>query len=193
MIRLGMSEAESTMQLLVRARAGDQNALESLFARYAGPLRRWAHGRLPQWARDVADTADLVQDVLLQTFRRLEHFDPRTEDALQGYLRQALMNRVRDELRRHRRRPGTVELDSGHIDEAPSPLEEAIGGEAMDRYQAGLMRLEESDRDAIVGRLELGLTYPELAELLGKPSPDAARKTAQRALVRLIEEMKHGR
>jgi len=188
-----MSDAESTLQLLVRARSGDESALESLFARYAAPLRRWAHGRLPRWARDIADTPDLVQGVLVQTFKRLEHFDPRTEDALQAYLRQSLMNRVRDELRRHRRRPGSVELDSRHVDEAPSPLEEAIGGEAIERYQAALMKLPESDRDAIVGRLELGLSYDELGELLGKPSPDAARKAAQRALVRLVDEMKHGR
>jgi RNA polymerase sigma-70 factor, ECF subfamily len=188
-----VSEGESTLVLLGRAKAGDQAALESLFQRYEGPLRRWAHGRLPRWARDVADTHDLVQDVLLQTFKRLENFDAQGEEALQAYLRQALMNRVRDELRRHRRRPGTVELDSGYADEKPSPLEEAIGSEAMDRYQAGLLRLAETDRDAIVGRLELGLSYAELAELLGKPSADAARKTAQRALVRLVEEMKHGR
>ena len=181
------------MQLLARVRAGDKNALESLFARYGGPLRRWAHGRLPRWARDVADTHDLVQDVLLQTFTRLENFDPRSEDALQAYLRQALMNRVRDELRKHRRRPGSVELDSRHFDDKPSPLDEAIGAEAMERYQDALMRLSEPERDAIVGRIELGLTYSELAELLDKPSPDAARKSAQRALVRLAEEMKHGR
>src|ERR1041385_5515770 len=106
-----MTDAESTMQLLARAKAGDSSALESLFVRYGAPLRRWAHGRLPRWARDVADTHDLVQDVLLQTFKRLEGFDPKGEEALQAYLRQALMNRVRDELRRHRRRPGTLELD----------------------------------------------------------------------------------
>lgn len=188
-----MSDGESTIRLLGKAKAGDQKALDALFQRYEGPLRRWAHGRLPRWARDVADTHDLVQDVLLQTFKRLENFDARGEEALQAYLRQALMNRVRDELRRHRRRPGMVELDSGYIDEKPSPLEEAIGAQAMERYQAGLMRLDESDRDALVGRLELGLSYSELAEFLGKPSPDAARKTAQRALVRLVEEMKHVR
>jgi RNA polymerase sigma-70 factor, ECF subfamily len=187
-----MPDAESTLHLLVRVRAGDQSALESLFARYASPLRRWAHGRLPRWARDISDTPDLVQDVLLQTFKHLETFDPRSEEALQAYLRQALMNRIRDELRRHRRRPGTVEIDSQKIDEAPSPLEAAIGTQTAERYEAALMRLQESDRDAIVGRLELGLSYEELADLLGKPSPDAARKAAQRALVRLAEEMNHG-
>ena len=188
-----MEDAETTVQLLGRIRAGDQGAVESLFQRYSAPLRRWAHGRLPQWARDVADTGDLVQDVLLQTLKRLETFDPRTEDALQAYLRQAVMNRVRDELRRHRRRPGSVELDSQVVADAPSPLETAIGQEAMDRYQEALMRLSPTDRDAVVGRLELGLTYDELAEYLGKPSGEAARKSAQRALVKLVEDMRHGR
>jgi RNA polymerase sigma factor (sigma-70 family) len=188
-----MADAETTAQLLGRIRAGDRNAVESLFRRYAAPLRRWAHGRLPQWARDVADTGDLVQEVLLQTLKQLETFDPRTEDALQAYLRQAVMNRVRDELRRHRRRPQAVALDSQAICHAPSPLEDAIGQEAMDRYQQGLMQLSASDRDAIIGRLELGLTYEELAEYQGKPSAEAARKGAQRALVRLVEAMKHVR
>jgi RNA polymerase sigma-70 factor (ECF subfamily) len=141
----------------------------------------------------VSDTPDLVQDVLLETFKRLGHFEPQSEFALQAYLRQAVMNRVRDELRRHRRRPGPVELDSRYVDEGPSPLEAAVGQETMERYDEALLRLHESEREAIVGRIELGLSYEELAELLGKPSPDAARKAAQRALVRLAEEMKRGR
>jgi DNA-directed RNA polymerase specialized sigma24 family protein len=36
----------------------------------------------------------------------------------------------------------------------------------------------------------MGYSFEELAEALGKPTPDAARKTAHRALVRLAEEMK---
>jgi RNA polymerase sigma-70 factor (ECF subfamily) len=192
-IRVRVSDAHSTLELLALAKRGDQKALESLFARYARPLRRWAHGRLPKWARDVSDTPDLVQDVLLETFKRIEHFEPRSEVALQAYLRQAVMNRVRDELRRHRRRPGTVELDSRHVDDGPSPLETAVGEETIERYDEALQRLQESERDLIVGRVELGLSYEELADLLDKPSPEAARKAAQRALVRLAEEMKHVR
>ena len=59
---------DSTLLLLERARAGDEGALNDLFARYGPALRRWASGRLPRWARDLADTPDLVQDTLLQTF-----------------------------------------------------------------------------------------------------------------------------
>src|SRR5262245_60535817 len=92
----GLPEAESSLRLLERARAGDASALNILMGRYLPRLRRWASGRLPRWARDVADTQDLVQDVVLQTFKNIETFEPRSEGALQAYLRQSIVNRIRD-------------------------------------------------------------------------------------------------
>jgi RNA polymerase sigma factor (sigma-70 family) len=183
-------DAESTFQLIDRARAGDRDALEQLFTRHRKPLQRWASGRLPKWARDLIDTDDLVQDTLLQTFKRLGDFEPRRVGALQAYLRQAVLNRIRDELRRNRRRPEGTELDDREVDPAQSPLEQAIGREAVDRYERALDRLIPQEREAIIARIEMGYSYGELAEALGKPTADAARKTAQRALVRLVEEMK---
>ena len=70
-----------------------------------------------------------------------------------------------------------------------SPVEEAIGSEAVDCYESALTRLRPEEREAIIARVEMGYSYEELAEAFGKPSPDAARKTAERALVRLAEEM----
>ena len=186
-------DAESTFQLISRARSGDRDALERLFARHLKPLQRWASGRLPKWARDLADTDDLVQDTLVQTFKRIGDFEPRRVGALQAYLRQAVLNRLRDELRRHDRRPDMTELDQVELEAFGSPLEEAIGREAVERYEEALSRLKPEDREAIIARVEMDYSYEELAEALGKPSPDAARKTAQRALVKLAEEMRRGR
>jgi len=73
-----------------------------------------------------------------------------------------------------------------------SPLEEAIGREAVERYESALQRLRPEEREAIIARVEMDYNYEELAQALGKPTPDAARKAAQRALVRLAEEMKRG-
>ena len=182
---------EATIKLLERFRAGDDAALEMLIARYRSPLKRWASGRLPAWARDGIETQDLVQETLVQTLRTIGTFEPRREGAFQAYLRQALMNRIRDEVRRVRRRHGPADgLDSGFEDRAPSPLEQAIGRQAVDRYEAALARLRPDEREAIIGRLELGYSYEELAQSLNKPTADAARKAAQRALVRLVAEMK---
>jgi len=181
--------AESTVFLLERFRAGDNDALNRLFARYVPLLQRWASGRLPRWARDLTDTHDLVQDAALQTFKNIEGFEDRGEGALQAYLRQAVMNRIRDEFRRSARSPESTAISSGLLDEGTSPFECAVGAELLAAYDAALARLEVTEREAIIGRIELGLTYPELASAMNKPSPDAVRMAVARALVRLAEEM----
>lgn len=185
-------EAESTLHLLERARSGDQEAADRLFARHVRPLRRWASGRLPKWARDMADTDDLVQETLLQTFKRIGHFESRGVGALQAYLRQAILNRIREELRRKGRRPDGTGLTSLEAESQVSPLEQAIGAEAIERYEQALARLRPEDQEVITGRVELGYTYDELAEALGKPTGEAARKAAERALIRLVKEMERG-
>ena len=180
---------DSTLSLLTRARAGDEGAMNDLFARYVPALQRWAHGRLPTKFRDLADTSDVVQEALAQTFKKIEGFEHRGEGAFHAYLRQAVMNRIRDELRRAERRPVFVELEESRPDDGASPLEAAIGAEVVERYEAALQRLTEEERELIVARIELGLTYAELASVLDRPSPDAARMAVGRALVRLAEEM----
>ena len=186
----GPFDLESTTELISRARAGHADALDRLFARLYPPLRRWTRGRLPGWARDLADTEDLVQEALVQTFKRLGEFEPRGAGALQGYVRQAILNRIRDELRRSGRRPAATAFDGTEVDGALSPLEQAIGREGVERYERSLARLKPRDRDALVARLEMGFDYDELADLLDISVP-AARKMAERALVRLAAEMKH--
>jgi RNA polymerase sigma-70 factor, ECF subfamily len=181
--------ADATLTLLRRASEGDREAADLLFARYAPALHRWARGRLPRWARDIADTHDLVQDAMMQTFRNLKGFDYRGEGALHAYLRQAVMNRIREELRKRQRRPEAETLDTGFAADATSPLEAAIGQETLARYDAALARLTGEEREAVIGRLELGLSHQEVADALGKPSADAARMTVARALARLAREM----
>jgi RNA polymerase sigma factor (sigma-70 family) len=183
------SQLHSSLTLLERAQAGDRAALDLLVARYLPRLQRWASGRLPRWARDIADTQDLVQETLFQTFKRIERFEPRGEGALMAYLRQAILNRVREELRRAKRRPTRGELGSEAEDHARSSLEEAIGQEAIERYEQALASLRQGDRELVVARIELGYTYPEMAELLHKPSANAARMAAERAIIRLAREL----
>ena len=183
-------DSETSLDLLERAKAGDQAALDHLMARYWPRMRRWASGRLPQWTRDMADTEDLVQESMLQTFRRIDRFEVRHEAGLQAYLRQAVLNRIRDEYRRKGRRPTGAPLDSQHPALDASPLEMAIGAEALERYERALERLRPEDRDAIVARIEMGYSNEEIAAALRKPSPNAARMAVERALVRLAEEMR---
>ncbi len=182
---------ETTIELLHLARAGDQEALNRLLARCIPALRRWARGRLPQSARGMLDTADLVQDSVMAAMRRLDAFEPRHQGALQAYLRQAVMNRIKDVMRQKRRRPERTGLTESLPDEATSPLEAAIGSENTARYEDALQRLKPTDREAIIGRLEMQYRYEELAIVLGKPTPAAARMAVTRAMKHLAAEMQH--
>ena len=179
---------ESTVELLARVRQGDRDALDRLITRCLPPLRRWARGRLPSAARGALDTQDLVQDTILNSLRRLDHFDSRHEGAFQAYLRQAVLNRIRDEARRFSRRPAAAELTDAYESDSASPLDIAIGREGVARYEAALQRLRPIDREAIIGRVELQHDYQELAVILGKPNANAARVAVTRALARLMEQ-----
>ena len=182
-------DLESTLELVQRAKTGDREALDRLFARSIPLLRRWASGRLPRWTRDLMDTDDLVQETVVRAVGRIGAFEPRHEGALQAYLRQAVMNRIRDEIRRGVRSPAPSELDDDTPDRNASPLDEAIGREAVERYEAALAALRPEEREAIVTRVEMDGTYEQVAQVLGKPSADAARMAVTRALLRLAEEM----
>lgn len=184
--------ATASLILLERVRAGDTTALNRLMDRYLPKLSRWASGRLPKWARDLSDTDDLVQDTLIRSVANLDNFEARGEGALQAYLRGAVMNRIRDEIRHRRRMPPQGPLDSAIPMPGQSPLEAAIGAETLAKYDRALDRLEPETREAVIARIELGCSYAEIAELMDKPSADAARMTVSRALLRLAEEMRRG-
>jgi RNA polymerase sigma-70 factor (ECF subfamily) len=131
----------------------------------------------------------MIQDALLATFRRLEDFVPRGDGALDAYVRQALHNRIVDELRKAHTRPAQELIRSGQAARDASPLEQTIGLQAAELYEQALGRLRRGEREAVVARIELGLDYERIATTLGKPSRDAARMAVSRALLRLAREM----
>jgi RNA polymerase sigma-70 factor, ECF subfamily len=180
---------ETSLSLLARAQRGDTVAMEALMGRYLARLQRWASGRVPTRARSLLDTDDVVQDALLNTFRRLEEFRPRHDGALLAYLREAVANRIRMELRRRSPDVDTSIEPDGLASGLPSPLEKVVSRDAFERYERSLAQLDEDDRVAIVGRFEMGYSYDALARAMERPSPDAARKVTERALRRLLALM----
>ena len=178
-----------TSELLQRARDGDRGALDALMARYLPRLRRWASGRLPLHARSLLDTADLVQETLTRVVQGLARIEVRGPGGFQAYVRQAVLNRIRDEVRWAARRPGPDGVPESLPDPTPSPLENAIGADVLARYERGLATLSDEDRELLHLRLELDLDYQEITAMTGRPSRDATRMAIQRALARLASGM----
>ncbi len=180
-----------TTELLQRAKDGDRGALDALMARYLPRLQRWASGRLPLYARSLLDTSDLVQETLLKAMDGLDGIEVRGPGGFQAYVRQAVLNRIRDQVRWARRRPGPEGVPDDLADPAPSPMECAIGSEVLGRYECALRLLGEEERRLLHLRIELDFGYEEIAALTDRPSRDAARMAVQRALRKLAEVMGH--
>ena len=180
---------EPTLELVAQARNGNRMAAEALLERCLPQVRRWAHGRLPQGARGHLDTGDLVNDAALHLIRRLDVFEPRHVGAMQGYLRQSIVNRIRDEVRRIGRRPQMDDLPDDYCSDHTSPIELAIRSEAYDHYREALTGLTPKDRELVVARIEVQWSCAEIAERFGMPSVAAAGMAVTRALRRLLRKI----
>ena len=180
-------DSSSEWRLPQTARPGGRAALDALFARYRSWLRGWARGRLPVWVRGGIDTSDLVQDVLHRTFVRLDRFEPQHANALRVYLRRAVENQIRDELRRAVRRRASIAPDEvTRMSEEGAPQHRnMVDDETWSRYLNALSHLPPRDRRLVVGRVELGYSFEQLALIENLPSPAAARMALRRAVIRL--------
>lgn len=181
---------ESTASLLVRVRRGERGSRERLVARYLPTLTRLAHGRLPRPARALLDTDDLVLITLERALDHVGTFEPRREGAFLAYLRRILLNRIRDEIRRAARRPDETGPEVDVPAASPSALEEMIGKEALEQYEAALRALPEVQQEAVMLRLEMGMSYAQIAEAVGSDSPNAVRMSIFRGLSRMAKIMR---
>ena len=184
---LSRQDFENTAFLIEKVKEGDEQARERLFRNFLPKLQRWAKGRIPFQARSLAETDDLVQTTLLKAFRRIQNFESRGEGAFLAYLRQILMNEIRDLAVK----PGsnTLDLDMELEKSSENPERKQLTREARERYERGLDKLPELAKQGIIMRLEFEYSYAEIAEALDKPSTDAARMFVTRAIQQLAKEM----
>jgi RNA polymerase sigma-70 factor, ECF subfamily len=180
-----------TSELLHEAQRGDRAALDALMTRYLPRLNRWASGRLPGYARSLFETTDLVHEILLKALEGLDGIEVGRPGGFQAYVRQAILNRIRDQIRWTRRRAGSTEVPETLVDASPSPLENAISAELLDRFELAREQLTEEERLFVHLRIELDFGYEEIAAIMDRPSSDAARMAVRRSLRKLAEIMGH--
>jgi len=182
---------ESTASLLHRVANDDAAAREQLCRQFIPILTRWAHGRLPDYARDLSETQDLVQVALIRALDQIGEFDALREGAFLAYLRKIMLNNIRMEIRRVTRRNKHGFADSEHELQDPeaSIVSKVIGLDVLERYEAGLMTLTDKAREAVILRVEFGYSFAEIALATDTPSANSARMMVSRSLVQLAEAM----
>jgi RNA polymerase sigma-70 factor (ECF subfamily) len=183
---------ESTATLLRHVADGDEQARERLCRQFLPVLTRWAHGRLPDYARDLSETQDLVQNALISALDQIDDFEALREGAFLAYLRKILLNSIRMEIRRvtRRNRHGFQDAELEPSDPEASILGEMIGLDVLERYEEALMSLSDKSREAVMLRVEFGYSFPEIAVATDTPSANSARMLVSRALVQMAEAMK---
>ncbi len=183
------AELSNTTQLLRRVRGGDDGARNQLVERYLPLLRRWAHGRLPRSARDLSETDDLVQITFLRALNNLGRFEAQRPGGFLAYLRTILLNALRDEIRRRQRRPQQLPIAEEQLASQTSVVEDLVGAEVLEAYEAALAKMDDEKRMAVVMRVEFGMSYDEIAHELERPSGNATRMMIARALKELAVTM----
>ena len=189
-VSLPQSGLDTTITLVARARQGDRAALESIAGRYQSALMRFAHGRVPASARGLVDTCDVVQLAIMNTLARLDAIDVTPAGSLLAYLRRAVLNLVRDQIRRAQRRPTAGAFPADLVAGERDPLDDVIGRETLERYEWALTRLPADQQEAFLMRMEMDCGYREIAEALGRPTAESARSLVRRAVETLAELLK---
>lgn len=191
-----------TTYLVQQAQAGNREALDDLFARYAPRVFRIVALRLGRTAKDFRDVEDVAQDALLNLFQKLDRFQHRTEGSFRNWVAKCVQRSVYDYLREanaQKRGQGRVrrfgEYDIENLAEVlfpakgPTPSEFARERELESKLEAALLAMSKHHREVIILRHLCEMEPKEVAEAMGFEKVGAARQACHRALRKLKEAL----
>jgi len=169
-----MTNREIDQQLVARARQGDKNAFGLLVSKYQRKVQRL----LSRLVRDPAEVEDLTQETFIKAYRALDSF--RGDSAFYTWLYRIAINTAKNHLMASNRRPmvsATVheteegetwdELDTLSDSETPENL--LLTQEIAQTVEEAIQSLPEELRTAITLRELEGLSYEEIAQVMGCP------------------------
>ena len=173
------ADGETDLELITRWRAGDERAASALVERHALALARFASSL---GVRD--DVEELVHDTFVRAFQSLDGF--RGASSFRTWLftiaRRLLLDRRRSEQRRRDR----VELQEGDVATEYDALDALVAGEAEARVLAATKRLSPTQREVFMLRVAEGLSYKEIADVVG--TTEGAARVHYHNAMRTIKE-----
>lgn len=150
-------------RLLASAASGDEGAWRSVVDLYARRIFALARTRCRN--DDVAE--EITQSVFVTVASKLADGGYTEEGRFEAWLFRVAMNRIRDEVRRAKRRgphAGSEALEGvGAGAPATTPEDE------LERLRSAMLGLPEQDREVIQLRHHGGLSFKQMSELLGEP------------------------
>ena len=160
-------------------------------------VQRWdrkIQGAIYRFVGASEDARDLCQEAFLRAYRGLRTF--KKDARFSSWLYQIALNVCRDRLRRRRGRTlvSLDELDESGQEAAvlpgPSPLDLAEARDISDRVARAVASLPDEQREVIVLKEYQGLTFAEIADVLGVPL-STVKTRLYRGLVQLRQRLEH--
>ncbi len=192
--------SDSTGQLLTKAQAGDQEAVNQLLARHRDRLRRMLRVRMEPALSTRLDESDVLQESLAEAARKLPEYFRRRPVPFYPWLRSIAWEKFVDLRRSHlaQKRSVTrevakvtdlpdhsaVELASCLIASGTSPSLRIMKQEMQQRVRASLDSLPADDRELLTLKYLERLPTREIAAVIGA-SEKAVRARHRRALQQL--------
>lgn len=185
----------ASLELVARAKGGDTEAKERLFARYYPRVFRVVRARMGVGLRALESPEDIVQNTFLAALAALEHFEAREDAALIDWFARLTENQLRTAAKYHGalkragpREPGTAAAPPTEpVSSEPSPLERLAHAEQTRLLDECISELPPDEREALILRDHADASWSLIAARLGRPSEGAARELHRRAQVRLME------
>lgn len=168
-------------ELLIRARDGDLEAFDQLFATVSERLLVFLRAQMGRDLLSRFDPVDLLQDVYLSSSRSVVDFEPRGNGSFQGWICAIARNRIRRLLRDERVRPlrgasgGFARMCEIRVATGTGPLTAAGRVDARDRIAEALAQLPAIPRQVLLAHYFEGLSLAEIARVEGR-SPSAVQR-----------------
>ncbi|MGQ0712915.1 MAG: RNA polymerase sigma factor [Gemmatimonadaceae bacterium] len=169
----------SDSALIARWRGGDERAATILVERHASAVARFVAS---MGAR--GEVEDVVQDTFVRAFGSLDSF--REQSALRTWLFSIARNLWRDRARANRRAVPVVPVNETHAVTENDPLEVAVATETESRLAAALDGLTETQREVFTLRVSEGMSYREIAEVVG--TTEGAARVHYHNAMRAVKE-----
>ena len=187
-------EKQQTVDLLAKAKSGNDDAINELMDRHRNSLRQLVRMRLDQKIQKRVDVSDVVQDVLVEANRRLQRYIENPVMPFHLWLRQIAKDRIIDAHRRHRvsaKRSvdreqalvaprgydqSSIQLANLLGDQRLTPAAAALQQEMAKKVEQAISLLEEKDCEIIVMRHYEHLTNQEIGKVLNLSEPAASMR-----------------
>ena len=157
-------------ELVARSIGGDADSFNQLVLRWERPIYALAYRTIGR----EEDARDVCQETFLRAFRALSGF--RGQAKFSSWLYRIALNLCRDWIRRERRAPvmqapeGVDLMELAAAAEPSEPIENLVARKDMTRLvEEAMTRLSEEQRTAIILKEYHGMTFQEIADLLGCP------------------------